>query len=37
MSSGKQTRMYKGTPGDDGTLVRVCNSAMSLYFDVLNQ
>ena len=24
VSSGKQTRIYKGTPGDDGTLVRVC-------------
>ena len=26
VNSGKQTRSYKGTPGDDGTLVRVSNS-----------
>lgn len=27
VNSGKQTRNYKGTQGDDGTLLRVGNSA----------
>ena len=29
VNSGKQTKNYKGTPGDDGTLVRVSTSGKS--------
>ncbi|KAL9954783.1 hypothetical protein ACROYT_G042360 [Oculina patagonica] len=31
VSSGKQTRMYKGTPGDDGTLVRITLDSSGTY------